>query len=466
MLEKCWKAIALIQRIIPEMSTLKNKTFYIHTFGCQMNENDSERIAGYLQAEGAKKTDVIENSDVIIINTCAVREKSVEKLYSLLGRVAQIKNHKKILLGVAGCVAQLYRSRLITSRPFIDFVIGPDNYHLLVPRINSIEHDKIVLTERHRHWENTPPTLFSREHPVIAYITIMEGCNNFCTYCIVPFTRGREKYRPKKAILEEAAYLSAQGYKEIQLLGQNVNSYLDPDSDTDFNGLLEEVDKIKSLEWVRFITSHPKNFNLETARIMKDSEKICPQLHLPVQAGSNSVLKRMKRGYNREEYLEKIHKIKELMPDINLSTDIIVGFPGETDKDFQKTLDVLQEVEYSNIFSFRYSPRPYTKASLWEDSVPLSVKRERLIQVQSLQKNIQLKNNRKLIGSRMKVLCTGFSKKDKNKYNGRNQGFQVINFYSDNDSLNQFVNVQITGCGPYSLHGNINITAIPKITQT
>lgn len=437
------------------MSILKDKTFFIHTFGCQMNENDSERIAGYLQAEGAQRADTIENSDVVIINTCAVRQKSVEKLYSLLGRLAQIKRHKKILLGVAGCVAQIYRSELILKRPFIDFVIGPDNYHLLVPKINSFEQDKFILTERHRHWEDISPSMISRQNQISAYITIMEGCDNFCSYCVVPFTRGREKFRPKKSILEEAAYLSEQGYKEIQLLGQNVNSYIDPDSVSDFNALLKEIDKIKLIEWVRFLTSHPKNFKPDTARIMKDSEKICRQLHLPVQAGSNSVLKRMRRNYTREKYLEKISIIKELMPDISLSTDIIVGFPGETDKDFQKTLDVLKEVEYSNIFSFRYSPRPYTKASFWKDSVPLSIKRERLIQVQSLQKSIQLNNNRKLIGSRMKVLCTGYSKKDRNKYTGRNQGFQVINFSSDIDFLNQFVTVQITGCGPYSLHGKI-----------
>lgn len=437
------------------MISLKGKTFYIHTFGCQMNENDSERIAGYLRSDGAKKADQIENCDIIIVNTCAVREKSVEKLYSLLGRLSQIKKKKKIFIGVSGCVAQLQRAELLSNRPFIDFVIGPDNYHLLVPNLKSICHDKFILTERRCDWDYPSPSLFLRENKKSAYITIMEGCNNFCSYCIVPFARGREKFRPKNDILAEAVFLSNQGYKEIQLLGQNVNSYVDPQSETDFNALLKEMNKIKTIEWIRFLTSHPKNFKLETARVMMDSEKMCRQLHLPIQAGSNSVLKRMRRGYTREEYLTKISKIKELMPDVSLSTDVIVGFPGETEEDIQKTLDVLQEVEYNNIFSFRYSPRPYTKASHFDDNVPLAAKRERLIRVQSLQKKIQLKNNQKLIGRQMKVLCTGISKKDRNKYTGRNQAFQVINFRSDTNVLNQFVTVQITGYGPYSLHGKV-----------
>jgi len=420
-----------------------------------MNENDSERIAGYLRSDGAKKADQIENSDIIIVNTCAVREKSVEKLYSLLGRLSQIKKKKKILIGISGCVAQLQRNELLSSRPFIDFVVGPDNYHLLVPNLTSICHDKFILTERRCDWDYSSPSLFLRENKKSAYITIMEGCNNFCSYCIVPFARGREKFRPKNDILAEAVFLSNQGYKEIQLLGQNVNSYVDPQSGTDFNALLKKMNNINTIEWIRFLTSHPKNFKLETARIMKDSEKMCRQLHLPIQAGSNSVLRRMKRGYTREEYLAKIAKIKELMPDVSLSTDIIVGFPGETEADIQKTLEVLQEVEYNNIFSFRYSPRPYTKASHFDDDVPLAAKKERLIRIQSLQKEIQLNNNQKLIGRQMKVLCTGISKKDRHKYTGRNQAFQVINFNSDTNVLDQFVTVQITGCGPYSLHGKV-----------
>ena len=439
-----------------KMISLKEKTFFIHTFGCQMNENDSERLAGYLMADGAVKVDRIENSDIIIVNTCAVREKSVEKLYSLLGRLSQIKKKKKVIIGVSGCVAQLQRSELLSNRPFIDFVIGPDNYHLLVANLKSIAHDKFILTGRHREWTCASFALFSRENKKSAYVTIMEGCNNFCTYCIVPFARGREKFRPKKDILEEVHFLSDQGYLEIQLLGQNVNSYIDPLSGTDFNVLLKEMNKFKSIEWIRFITSHPKNFKLDTARIMKDSEKICSQLHLPIQAGSDSVLKRMKRGYTKDEYLDKIKKIKELIPDISLSTDIIVGFPNETEEDFQKTLDVLQEVEYNNIFSFRYSPRPFTRASHFDNNVPLAAKRERLIRVQSLQKRIQMSNNQKLIGREMKVLCTGISKKDRNKYTGRNQAFQVINFSSNRNVLDQFVSVQITGCGAYSLHGKIS----------
>lgn len=421
-----------------------------------MNENDSERIAGYLQSEGAKKADRIERSDIIIVNTCAVREKSVEKLYSLLGRLSQIKKKKNIIIGVSGCVAQLQRAELFSNRPFIDFVVGPDNYNLFAAKLKSMAHEKFILTGRRREWTCQSPNLFSRENKKSAYVTIMEGCNNFCTYCVVPFARGREKFRPKKDILEEVHFLSDHGFKEIQLLGQNVNSYVDPQSGEDFNTLLKEMNKVKTLEWIRFITSHPKNFKIDTIRIMRDSEKICRQLHLPIQAGSDLVLNRMNRGYTREEYLKKIKKIKELIPDISLSTDIIVGFPGETEEDVQKTLDVLHEVEYNNIFSFRYSPRPFTKASRFDDDVPLALKRERLIRVQSLQKEIQLRNNQKLIGKQMKVLCTGISKKDRDKYTGRNQGFQVINFSSERNVVDQFVSIQIIDCGPYSLHGKIS----------
>jgi len=430
-----------------------NLKFHIHTFGCQMNENDSERIAGILKSCGARASSSPEESDLVIVNTCAVRKKSEEKFYSYLGRLASLKEKKKILIGVVGCVAQLYKSELLERRPFIDFVLGPDNYNQLREVILSSHEEKFISTRSSLEFQEIPHNLLFRGSAVSSYVTIMEGCNNFCSYCIVPFVRGREKFRPMKNILEEVQYLADNGYKEVQLLGQNVNSYQDPETGKDFSALLKEVNRVDGIEWIRFITSHPKSFTEKIARAMKETEKACHQLHLPVQSGSSSVLKRMNRGYTREEYLEKIACLRNLMADISLSTDIIVGFPGETEEEFQDSLALLQEVRYTNIFSFRYSPRPLTAASRQKDTVPLEEKIIRLTQLQQLQKKLQLELNQSLIGRVMKVLGLGKSKKDSSLFSGRNEGYQVVNFKSKNDAIGRFVDVRIISCGPYSLIG-------------
>ena len=435
--------------------SLKRLKFYIHTFGCQMNENDSERLAGILQAEGAQASDSLDESDLVIINTCAVREKSEEKFYSYLGRLDSLKKRKNITIGAVGCVAQLYQSQLLEKKPIIDFVLGPDNYHL-IPEIIQCHHgDKFISTKWNQKWHEIPQNLTYRENRISAYVTIMEGCNNFCSYCVVPYTRGREKCRPKQNIIQEVKDLAKKGYKEIQLLGQNVNSYKDPETGKEFPSLLKEVNRIEGIEWIRFISSHPKNFTQNIAIAMKEAEKACHQLHLPIQSGSSSVLKRMNRGYTKEEYLEKIVFIRKLMPDMCLSTDIIVGFPGETEGEFQETLSVLKDVGYANIFSFRYSPRLHTKASREKNAIPLKEKRRRLIELQAFQRNIQLDYNRSLINSVIKVLCLGKSKKDSLIYSGRNEGNQVINFKSKKDVIGQFVDIRITSCGPYSLIGEV-----------
>lgn len=429
--------------------------FFIHTFGCQMNSSDSEHIAGMLLATGMTAAASPEESDLIVVNTCAVREKSEEKLYSLLGRMESLKKEKGTMIGVIGCVAQLHRSKLWDKKPFLDFIIGPDNYWQIPKMIPVRTRDKVLMTQWSTDWHDLPVQQISRESDVSAYITIMEGCNNFCAYCIVPFTRGREKYRPIQSILEEAEGLASRGYKEIQLLGQNVNSYLDPGTGRNFAELLKDIDRISGIEWIRFITSHPKNFTDDIARAMKKSRKVCHQLHLPIQSGSTSVLKRMNRGYTRADYLEKIAVLRKLMPDIHLSTDIIVGFPGETEKEFQDTMSLLEQVRYTNIFSFRYSSRPQTAASKKKDDIPFEEKKKRLIHVQSFQKKIQLENNKRMIGQIQKILCTGKSKKDPAVYSGRNAGYQVVNFNSDEDVRNRFIRVRITACGPYSLFGEI-----------
>jgi len=427
--------------------------FYIHTFGCQMNENDSERISGILTRVGAQKSDSMEESNLIIINTCAVRQKSEEKLFSFLGRLSRIKKREDVIIGVVGCVAQLYKSKILERNSSVDFILGPDNYMLLSQFVLEYWSDKFVSTSWSREWQEIPFEHAQRESDVSAYVTIMEGCNNFCSYCIVPFTRGRERYRPFRHIIQEIKNLATQGYQEIQLLGQNVNSYRDQSSSIEFSDLIQQVNQVNRIEWIRFITSQPTNFTPEIASAMKEAEKFCHQLHLPLQSGSSSVLKRMNRGYTREEYLDKIDILRQMMPDISLSTDIIVGFPGETDKEFQDTLKTLEKIRYTNIFSFRYSPRPLTAASRLKNEVPFEVKKRRLIEVQELQKSIQLEENKTLVGKVMKVLCLGKSKKDPQVYSGRNEGYQVVNFTASEVQTGKFADVLITACGPHSLRG-------------
>lgn len=433
--------------------SFKNLKFYIHTFGCQMNENDSERIAGILKSHGARPSRSLDKSDLIIVNTCAVREKSEEKLYSFLGRLESLKRGKPIKIGVVGCVAQLHRSQLFEKKTSIDFVIGPDNYDQLPSLLVDHFREKAVATSWSEEWHEVPHPQILRESPLSAYVTIMEGCNNFCSYCIVPFTRGREKYRPMVNIIREVISLAEEGYKEIQLLGQNVNTYKDPQTGKGFSEFLREMNKINGIEWIRFITSHPRNFTSDIAIAMQEAEKVCHQLHLPVQSGSSSVLKEMNRGYTREQYLELIAMLRGLMPDISLSTDIIVGFPGETEKDYQETLSLLEAVRFSNIFSFRYSLRPLTGASKKKETVSFEEKKRRLIELQEFQKKLQLELNKSFIGKVIRVLCHGKSKKDPHIYSGRNEGYQVVNFNSKKNVIGQFVDVRTVSCGPYSLRG-------------
>jgi tRNA-2-methylthio-N6-dimethylallyladenosine synthase len=290
---------------------------------------------------------------------------------------------------------------------------------------------------------------------VSAFVTVMEGCDNFCAYCVVPFVRGREKSRPLVSILDEVAGLAGEGFLEVQLLGQNVNAYRDPESGVDFAGLLARVSAVEGPAWVRFLTSHPKDFGPEIMAAMASSPKVCRQLHLPLQAGSDGVLERMNRGYGRTDYLRLVREVRELMPGIALSTDIIVGFPGETEEEFRLTLAALEEVRFSNIFSFRYSPRPLTAASKLGDDVPAEVKRRRLLEVQSLQKAIQAEIQAGFVGKRIRVLSTGRSKKDARVFSGRDEGHRVVNFRGEKDSLGRFVEVAITSAGPYSLRGEL-----------
>jgi tRNA-2-methylthio-N6-dimethylallyladenosine synthase len=434
---------------------LRGARFFIRTFGCQMNENDSEHIAGLLVQAGAVRSESPEESDIVIVNTCAVREKSEEKLFSFLGRIAAMRKGGAKMIGVVGCVAQIYREELFRRKAPITFVAGPDNYRDIPLLLTRDIESRQVRTGRSRTWHEFGPEETLRDSGTSAFVPIMEGCDNFCAYCVVPFSRGRVKCRPRDKVLDEVRYLARAGYREIQLLGQNVNSYRDPESGTDFADLLDEVARDGGIEWIRFLTSHPRDLTPAVARVMVGNRNICRQIHLPLQSGSTAVLRRMNRGYTRDEYMARIDLLKETMPDISLSTDIIVGFPGETDGDFEETLRAIEDIGYANIFSFRYSPRPRTAAARMRDDVPPGVKRRRLIALQEEQKRIQLAANSLFVGREIKVLCVGEGRKGEGVLAGRNEGFQVVNFRSASDVRGRFVDVRITGCGAYSLHGEV-----------
>jgi tRNA-2-methylthio-N6-dimethylallyladenosine synthase len=435
---------------------LAGLSYFIRTFGCQMNENDSERIAGLLEAEGASRADAEEASDIIIVNTCSVRAKAEEKLYSYLGRLPRPTAERSPVIGVVGCVAQVRRSALWDKGRRIHFVLGPGHYELIPEIIRARRAERVCVASRRRAWREWPAGRTRPSDPWSAYVTIMEGCDNFCAYCVVPFARGREKFRPARRILDEVRELAGRGVREIQLLGQNVNAYRDPGpGGPSLPDLLDAVSAQEGIDWIRFITSHPKTFSAELARAMARNRKVCRQLHLPVQSGSSSVLARMNRGYGREDYLDKVRLLRELMPDIQLSADVIVGFPGETAGEFAQTLSLLEEVRFANIFSFRYSPRPYASASRGPDDVPAAEKRDRLAEVQSLQRGIQLEQHRAFLGRTLTVLRRGRSKKDAAGYAGRSEGNQVVNFRAASEPASPFVRVRVTGCGPYSLRGEL-----------
>jgi len=426
---------------------------FVQTFGCQMNENDSEHIAGVLVRAGAVPAPRPEDADIVIVNTCAVRRKSEEKLYSYLGRLARLKKERRFLLGVAGCVAQVRQAELVEKLPFIDFVSGPDTYLDLAETIGRAAAAPVVRAEFGRDWREIGPDATRRENRWSAFVPVMEGCDNFCAYCIVPFSRGREKYRPLPNILEEVRAAAGAGALEVQLLGQNVNSYRDPGSGTGLAGLLEAVAAIPGIEWIRFITSHPRNFGHDIIRAMAAGPKVCPALHLPLQSGSSRVLERMNRGYAREAYLALADRLRRSVPGLLLTTDIIVGFPGETEEDFEATCGLLREVRFAGIFSFRYSPRPLTAAAAVPDDVPFEVKRRRLVALQALQRSIQAEIFRSFVGRDLEVLGAGPSPKGAGRFSGRTAGNLVVNFETSSDPTGRFVTVRITGSGPYSLHG-------------
>ena len=429
--------------------------FLVETWGCQMNLHDSEKLSGSLKGLGLSPTERDDEADVFILNTCSVREKAQEKVFARLSRMSALKRERPIIIGVTGCVAQQEGDAILERAPLVDFVLGTQSLVQLPEVLATVSATRERVVEIGRHPENLdiPPEQIERIGGVKAFVTIMEGCDNFCTFCIVPFTRGRERCRPIDSIVNEVEALARAGYREVQLLGQNVNSYRQSSDGAPFEELLDAVHTVEGIERLRFTSPHPKDFGAPLMARFRDLEKLCPHMHLPAQSGSNSMLQRMNRGYTRESFLNKVARSRELVPDLALTTDLIVGFPGESDGDFEATLGLVDEVGFDGIYSFKYSERPFTYASREQvDDVPEAVKAKRLDELQSHQKQIQLRKNAAFVGQRVEVLVEGRSRKVAHELSGRTPHNRVVNFQGESRP-GATIPVTVTRYGANSLFG-------------
>ena len=431
-----------------------------------MNKYDSEKMVGLLENSGIRLTENLDNADVIILNTCSIRDKAEHKVYSQLGRLSPLKKkNPNLIIGVGGCVAQIQGEKILQRAPQVDLVFGTLNINKLPKLIKEIEETGARIADIDSNSDiDTDSATIKRNGTVHAWVSIMHGCDNYCTYCIVPYTRGREKSRTKEAIFAEIRGLSEKGFKEVTLLGQNVNSYgKDLADDIDFPDLLSLIDKIDGIERIRYMTSHPKDLSDKLINAMADLPKACESLHLPIQSGSDNVLYNMKRGYTSEEYLKKIDKVKEAIPKISLSSDIIIGFPGETDDDFEKTRDIIKSVRYDGIFLFKYSPRPETPASEFLNQIPNDVKQTKFEEIMKLQNEITLSKNKELEGRVLEILIEGRSKNDNNKLMGRTRTNKIVTIpfltkegeggFEIEDLTGKLINVKITRGNLYGLDG-------------
>ncbi|MGE5633298.1 MAG: tRNA (N6-isopentenyl adenosine(37)-C2)-methylthiotransferase MiaB [Caulobacteraceae bacterium] len=443
-----------------QLKTGKQKFMHVITFGCQQNNSDSEKIMGLLVQMGYTHIDDKEKADVIIINTCCVRENAELKLYGNIGDLKRLKQaNPGLIIGVCGCMMQQEHAVEMIRKKYryVDLIFGTHNFYKLPELLERSMNEKYTLIDI----MNTDgvivedlPTL--REEKFKAWITIMYGCNNFCSYCIVPYVRGRERSRLPEDIISEIKELAAEGCKEVTLLGQNVNSYgKDLELEVDFADLIRMVNEVYGIERIRFMTSHPKDISDKLIYAMRDCSKVCEQLHIPFQAGSNEILKKMNRKYTKEEYLKKVNKAKEEIPGLALSTDIIVGFPGETDKDFEETLDVVREVEFDQIFMFIYSKRRGTPAAEIEDPVGYEEKHRNFEKLVQLQNSISKKLNDTYMNKVVEVLVEGYSKNDPNKYTGRTRTGKVVNFDGKDGIIGKLVNVKINEIHSWFLNGSM-----------
>jgi tRNA-2-methylthio-N6-dimethylallyladenosine synthase len=468
----------------------KRGTFYLETFGCQMNEHDSEKVAGVLLARGYRQVETMDAADVILYNTCSIREKAAQKVFSRLGELRPADwpgNHRRSgngasikasvtateegwagrsplqslvgggrpIIGVLGCLAQQEGEEIFERAPWVSLVCGSASYRKLPQLIEDLETGNRRVTGLETDTDETFETeITRRDNPWRAYLTIIEGCDKACSYCVVPFTRGPERSRASGSILQEVRQLAAAGYSEVQLLGQTVNSYADPSGrKMRFSELLVAVAEVQGIRRVRFTTSHPRDFGKDIVEAIEAVPGICEHVHLPVQSGSTAVLRAMARTYTRDEYLEKIAMMRAAKREISITTDIIVGFPGETEKDFEETLSLLDTAQYDGAFSFKYSPRPNTPSLKMEDAIPEEEKSRRLAILIERQREIQRARNERLVGKAFEVLVEGKSRRE-NQWSGHTSANRVMNFTSQGEeSLGDYVQVKVTGATPNSLVG-------------
>ncbi len=443
------------------------KRYFIHTFGCQMNVNDTLRMGEALASVAYSPTPTAENADLIILNTCSIREKAEDKMLSALGRYRQVKLQRGALIGVGGCVAQQEKNKLLEKVPYVDFVFGPDAISKLPEMLARIENDRVRVVET--AWVDSQDYVFPRADPksslgkTTEFVTVMKGCDNVCSFCVVPHTRGREVSRPFTEVLQEVATLTTVGVREVTLVGQNVNSYA---GGITFAQLLLRTAQVPGVERIRFTTSHPHDLSDELIEAFRIEPKIMPHFHLPVQSGSDTVLKRMRRDYTAAEYLVRVDKLRAVRPDIALTTDIIVGFPGESDEDFEKTFALVEQVKYDGQYSFVYSPRPKTGAALRENEWgPISheVKLARLDRLNKLQKVLSNELQQQNVGKTLTVLVEGHSKSDASKRFGRTPHNRTVNFDGD-APVGALVEVHIEFASTSSMGGKqVRVVSLPSV---
>lgn len=436
---------------------LKDKKYFLKTYGCQMNVHDSEEISARLESLGLSKTDTLEEADVAILNTCAIRENAHDKVFGFLGRCKHLKKDKPgLIVGVCGCMAQEENvvNEIMKKHPYIDIVFGTHNINDLQNLI--INHNQKQEIDVYSYEGNVYENIsYKRDSKVKAWVNIMYGCDKFCTYCIVPYTRGKQRSRKSEDILNEIKNLKEQGYLEVTLLGQNVNAYgKDLKNEISFAELLEQVSLI-GIPRIRFVTSHPWDFTDKMIDIIAKYDNIMPYIHLPLQSGSTKILKLMGRRYKKEEYLKLFNNIKNKIPDVAVTTDIIVGFPNETDEDFSETLDVVNKCQYDGAFTFIYSPREGTPAAKIKDSISMDIKEKRLHELNEIVNSYSLMNNKKYLNKEVKVLVEGISEKNKDKVYGYTETMKLVNIVGSKELIGKIINVKITEAKSFSLDGEV-----------
>lgn len=432
------------------------KKYFLRTYGCQMNEHDSEEIEAILKNFGMEETKELENADVIILNTCAIRENAHDKVFGYLGRIKHLKKERPdVIACIGGCMSQEENvvNELKKRHPYVNIVFGTHNINelgKLLIEANNQKQDIEVFSEEGCVYENVS---YKRASKITAWVNIIYGCDKFCTYCIVPYTRGKERSRKLNDIVDEVKKLKNEGYQEVTLLGQNVNAYgHDLNEDVEFSDLLESVAKT-NIPRIRFVTSHPWNFTDKMIEIIAKYDNIMPYIHLPLQSGSDKILKLMGRRYTKEEYLELFNKMKSKIPNVSITTDIIVGFPGETEEDFNETLDVVEKCQYDGAYTFIFSPREGTPAAKMKDDTPLEVKEERLQRLNEVINECSKKANLKYVDKVVPVLILGVSEKDQNKVYGYTDTMKLVNVDASKETIGKIIDVKITDAKSFSLDG-------------